>query len=148
MRGILIVLYVILAGTMEVLPVADGKAIPASQLGTFDITIANILAGPIVRLQPVFASFTKPGTPCMQLVIGSYRSNLLAVYCYFSPRLHHLKQYTKLHRVRLQTAKSLVIRRLRRVELFYNQILEASWVRCTMCLVRVFNFAMTRHVGR
>lgn len=48
-------------GTMEVLPIADGEAIPTSGLGTFDITVANILAGPIVRLQPVFANLTKPG---------------------------------------------------------------------------------------
>lgn len=46
---------------MEPLSVAEGPAIRAEKLGTFDITVANILAGPIVRLQPVFARFTRPG---------------------------------------------------------------------------------------
>lgn len=46
---------------MEPLSVADGSAFPAKELGTFDVTVANILAEPIMRLEPVFAHFTRPG---------------------------------------------------------------------------------------
>lgn len=47
---------------MEPLSVADGIAISPEELGKFDVTVANILAAPIMRLQPIFAYFTRPGT--------------------------------------------------------------------------------------
>lgn len=47
---------------MEPEPVADGPSFPSKELGSFDVTVANILAGPLVRLQPVLARFTRPGT--------------------------------------------------------------------------------------
>lgn len=71
MLATLIVSCAISTGTMEVLPVPDGEAIPASQLGTFDIIVANILARPILRLQPVFARFVKPGTRRKQLATSN-----------------------------------------------------------------------------
>lgn len=46
---------------MGLFPVADGEAIPASELGTFDVTVSNILAGTLVRLEPVLACLTKAG---------------------------------------------------------------------------------------
>ncbi|CAM9580856.1 unnamed protein product, partial [Ectocarpus fasciculatus] len=49
------------AGAMEAPSVADGLAISTEELGHFDVTVANILAGPITRLQPVFAQLTRPG---------------------------------------------------------------------------------------
>ena len=51
----------VFAGAMEPLSVADGSAFPAKELGTFDVTVANILAEPIMRLEPVFAHFARPG---------------------------------------------------------------------------------------
>ncbi|CAM9837755.1 unnamed protein product [Pylaiella littoralis] len=45
----------------EPLSVADGISISCEELGKFDVTVANILAAPITRLQPVFAYFTRPG---------------------------------------------------------------------------------------
>lgn len=52
----------ILTDVAEPLSVADGLAVPMKELGLFDVTVANILARPIVRLQPVFAHMTRPGT--------------------------------------------------------------------------------------
>lgn len=49
------------AGAMEPLSVADGISISPQELGKFDVTVANILAAPIMRLQPIFAYFTRPG---------------------------------------------------------------------------------------
>ncbi|CAM9672252.1 unnamed protein product [Ectocarpus sp. 4 AP-2014] len=46
---------------MEPPSVADGLPISTEELGAFDVTVANILAGPIIRLQPVFAYLTRPG---------------------------------------------------------------------------------------
>lgn len=46
---------------MEPLSVADGIAISPQELGKFDVTVANILAAPILRLEPVFAYFTRTG---------------------------------------------------------------------------------------
>lgn len=50
-----------LAELTEPLVTGEGSAIPALDLGTFDVTVANILAGPIIRLQPILAKLTKPG---------------------------------------------------------------------------------------
>lgn len=46
---------------MEAPSVADGLPVSTEELGAFDVTVANILAGPIIRLQPVFAYLTRPG---------------------------------------------------------------------------------------
>lgn len=54
-----------LAEAMEPLSVADGGAFPVKELGTFDVIVANILAEPIVRLEPVFAHLTRPGENVM-----------------------------------------------------------------------------------
>ncbi|CAN0301888.1 unnamed protein product [Ascophyllum nodosum] len=39
----------------------EGSVIRAQDLGTFDVTIANILAAPLVRLRPILSRFTRPG---------------------------------------------------------------------------------------
>lgn len=54
---------------MEPLSVADGSAFPAKELGTFDVTVANILAEPIMRLEPVFAHFTRPGDVMVTVLV-------------------------------------------------------------------------------
>ncbi|CAM9144773.1 unnamed protein product [Discosporangium mesarthrocarpum] len=41
--------------------VSRSRTMPASELGGFDVTVANILAGPLKRLEPVLAKMTKPG---------------------------------------------------------------------------------------
>lgn len=46
----------------EPLSVADGVAISKEELGHFDVTVANILAAPLIKLEPILAYFTRPGT--------------------------------------------------------------------------------------
>lgn len=40
---------------------AGMTAVRAGDLGTFDLTIANILAAPLVRLHAILANLTRPG---------------------------------------------------------------------------------------
>ena len=57
---------------MEPLSVADGRAISTEELGKFDVTVANILAAPIMRLQPIFAYFTRPGRCLVRQAVLSF----------------------------------------------------------------------------
>eukprot|EP00903_Cladosiphon_okamuranus_P014851 g13752.t1 len=69
------------AGAMEPLPVAEGIAISPEELGKFDVTVANILAAPIMRLQPIFAYFTRPGGKlALSGVLEEQADAVLAVY--------------------------------------------------------------------
>lgn len=40
---------------------AGMEAVRAGDLGTFDLTVANILAAPLVRLHAILATLTRPG---------------------------------------------------------------------------------------